>query len=242
MAGYTPDLAFIHDAGFGDLARHAAPVLLEALRARGIAAGLLVELGCGSGILARELTAAGYDVLGVDISPAMIRMARKQAPQAHFVTASLLSFELPECKAVVSIGECVNYTFDPGNSRAALTRLFERVYRALCPGGVFLFDFAEPGQIPGAARRERYTVGPDWAVLADATEDKRRRLLTRRIVSFRKLGRLYRRTEETHTVRLYEAAELLAALRSIGFRARLFRRYGALRLRAAHAAILAVRP
>src|ERR1041385_2227904 len=135
MAGYTTDLAFIRDAGFGDLARHAAPVLLEALRARGIAAGLLVELGCGSGILARELTAAGYDVLGVDISPAMIRMARKHAPRARFVTASLLSFELPECVAVVSIGECLNYTFDPGNSRMALTRLFERVYRALCPGG-----------------------------------------------------------------------------------------------------------
>ena len=110
------------------------------------------------------------------------------------------------------------------------------------PGGVFLFDFAEPGQIPGAARRQKYATGTDWAVLVDATEDKRRRLLIRRLVSFRKLDKLYRRTEEIHTARLYRASEMLAALRRIGFRARLFRSYGSLPLRAGHAGILAIRP
>jgi SAM-dependent methyltransferase len=240
MAGYTEDLAYIHDTGHGDFARNAAPVLLEAFRAHGIHGGLVVDLGCGSGIWAGELIAAGYDVLGVDISPAMIRLARRRAPRARFVTASLLSFELPACAAVTSIGECVNYAFDPGNSLAALARLFRRVYDALCPGGVFIFDFAEPGQIP-EARRQKYTVGPDWAVLVDATEDKRRRVLTRRMVSFRQVGKLYRRTEETHTVKLYSGSDLLAELRRIGFRARLFRRYGAMRLRAACAGIMAVK-
>jgi SAM-dependent methyltransferase len=242
MAGYSEDLAFIHDAGFGDLARHAAGALRRALRERGIRAGLVVDLGCGSGILARALTAAGYGVLGVDISPAMIRLARRAAPEARFVTASLLRFELPECDAVVSVGECVNYTFDAGNRRATLTRLFRRVYDALRPGGVFLFDFAEPGRIPGEAHSRKYVLGPDWAVLREATEDRRRRLLIRRIVSFRRVGQLYRRTEETHAARLYKAGELLAALRRIGFRARVFRRYGTLRLRTAHAGILAVKP
>ena len=241
MPGYSPDLAFIHDAGYGDFARHAAAVLLESLRGQGIAGGLVVDLGCGSGILAQELIAAGYEVLGVDISPAMIRLARRRAPQARFVTASLLRFELPACAAVASIGECINYLFDAGNSRAGLTRLFRRVHAALRPGGVFLFDVAEPGQIAAPGRRQRYAIGPDWAVLADASEDKRRRLLIRRIVSVRKLGRLDRRTEETHTARLYEAAALLQELRRAGFRARLFRRYGGLRLRSAHAAILAIK-
>jgi SAM-dependent methyltransferase len=241
MAGYTEDLAYIHDAGYGDFARNAAPVLLETFRARGIHGGLVVDLGCGSGIWAHELIAAGYDVVGVDISPSMIRLARRRAPQARFVTASLLRFALPACDAVTSIGECVNYAFDPGSNREALARLFGRVYDALRPGGVFAFDFAEPGQIPGAASRRKYAVGPDWAVLVDATEDKRRGILVRRMVSFRKLGKLYRRTEETHTARLYKGSDLLAELRSVGFRARLFRRYGSMRLRAACARIVAVK-
>src|SRR5436309_2695675 len=114
MAGYTEDLAFIHDAGYGDFARNAAPVLLEAFGARGIHGGLVVDLGCGSGIWAEELLAAGYDVLGVDISASMIRLARRRAPRARFVTASLLRFDLPACDAVTSIGECVNYAFDAG--------------------------------------------------------------------------------------------------------------------------------
>ena len=242
MTGYTEDLAFIHNAGFADLARHAAPVVLKALHQRGIRTGLIVDLGCGSGILARALTAAGYRVLGVDISPAMIRMARKAAPEARFVTASLLRFELPDCDAVVSIGECVNYTFDADNSRATLTRLFQRVYDALHPGGLFLFDFAEPGQFPGEVHSRKYVLGPDWAVLREATEDRRRRLLIRRIVSFRRVGKLYRRTEETHAARLYQAGDVLAALRRTGFRARVVRRYGTLRLRTAHAGIVAVKP
>ena len=77
MAGYSEDLAYIHDAGYGDFARGAAPALLGALRAHGITTGRVVDLGCGSGIWAALLLDAGYEVLGIDISPAMIRLAKK---------------------------------------------------------------------------------------------------------------------------------------------------------------------
>ena len=232
MAGYTPDLAYIHDAGFGDRALAAADEVIRGLRARGIRDGLVVELGCGSGIGARELVRAGYDVWGVDISPAMIRLAREKAPGARFVTGSMLRVKLPRCRAVTAIGECVNYAFDAANSRKELVRLFRRILAALEPGGVFVFDFAETGRISGS----RHIEGDGWAVLVDATEDRRR------IVSFRRVGKLYRRTEETHALRLYRATELAADLRRIGFRARTFRSYGKLPLRAGCAGIVASKP
>ena len=235
MAGYTPDLAYIHDAGFGDLAQAAAADVIRRLRARGIEDGLVMDLGCGSGIGAAELVRAGYDVLGVDISPAMIRLARRRAPGARFVTGSMLRVELPRCCAVRAIGEVVNYAFDPANSRAEIARLFRRVWRALEPGGVFVFDFAEPGQRVGA----RYVAGEGWVVLVDAAET--RGLLERRIVSFRRVGRLWRRTEETHVVRLYRASDLAEELRKIGFRVRVFRKYASLRLRKGCAGIVAVK-
>ncbi|HYV03249.1 MAG TPA: class I SAM-dependent methyltransferase, partial [Blastocatellia bacterium] len=72
IKAYKADLAYIHDVGFGDFAKNSAPGLLEILRQNGIETGLVVDLGCGSGIWARELSKIGYSVFGVDISPAMI--------------------------------------------------------------------------------------------------------------------------------------------------------------------------
>ncbi len=48
----------------GDFAKTAASGVLGMLRDKGIAAGLVVDLGCGTGIWARELIRAGYSVLG----------------------------------------------------------------------------------------------------------------------------------------------------------------------------------
>src|SRR5439155_12912342 len=74
---YDQDLAYIHDAGFTDLARNAAAVVLKLLRNHKLQNGLIVDLGCGSGVLAERLTRAGYNVLGVDISESMLKLARK---------------------------------------------------------------------------------------------------------------------------------------------------------------------
>jgi len=65
LAGYQEDLAYIHDVGFGAFSSESAPGLLEILHQKGINKGLVVDLGCGSGIWAKALTQAGYDVLGV---------------------------------------------------------------------------------------------------------------------------------------------------------------------------------
>jgi SAM-dependent methyltransferase len=241
MAGYSDDLAYIHDAGYGDFARGAAPALLDALRAQGITSGLVVDLGCGSGIWAARLLDAGFDVLGIDISPGMIRLAKKKAPRAKFLVGSLLSAEIPRCAAVTAIGEIINYRFDAASSRRTLGAFFRRVFDALSPGGLFVFDFAEPGQIPGATCRRAWSTGADWAILMDSREDKRRRTLVRKMTSFRKQRSLYRRTEETHVVKLYKAEDLSQDLRRIGFRTRMARSYGVMRLRAATTAIYAVK-
>src|ERR1051326_4058162 len=102
---YGDDLAYIHDAGFGGFANGSAPGLLALLDRAGLAARLVVDLGCGSGIWARHLTDAGFPVVGVDISPAMIKLARKRVPEAEFHVASFLDFEISACGAVTALGE-----------------------------------------------------------------------------------------------------------------------------------------
>ncbi|MCI0691845.1 class I SAM-dependent methyltransferase [candidate division KSB1 bacterium] len=230
MAGYKDDLAYIHDVGFGDFAKQAAPGLLEILRQNGIIAGLVIDLGCGSGIWAHELVEAGYEVLGVDISAAMIKLARKRASQARFVKKSFLKMRLPQCAAVTAIGECFNYLFDKNNNKKALFRFFSRVYEALTPGGVFIFDVVGPGLMSGSRPCLRHSIGKDWAILVQVEEDSRTHVLTRRMTTFRRVGRLYRRAEEVHRCRLYEGSELAGKLRRLGFKLRLLRGYGTFRL------------
>jgi SAM-dependent methyltransferase len=211
------------------------------LRENGSAGGLVVDAGCGSGVWARELTDRGYQVLGIDISAYMIRLARKQAPAAKFQVGSFLGAALPPCDAVTSIGECVNYAFDRRSGKQGLAEFFRRVYRALRPGGVFIFDIVEPGVAAGAPQR-RFLEGPDWAILLEVREDRRRKTLTRQIAIFRRMGKLYRRSEEIHRLRLYSGSELLAELSLAGFEARLLGGYGRFRFPPAHVGFLARKP
>jgi SAM-dependent methyltransferase len=223
--GYRADLAFVHDAGFSDFARDAAPGVLQILARAGIGSGRVVDLGCGSGVWAERLVARGYDVLGIDSSAAMVRLARRRVPRARFRVGSLFRAEIPRCHAVTSLGECVSYLLDP--RPLALVRLFRRVHAALAPGGVFVFDVMEPGELADGTAARVFAEGDGWLVAVDKAEDRRRRVLTRRIVTFRRMGRLYRRAEEVHRLRLVDAAAVLRTLRSVGFRARAVRAYGA---------------
>ncbi len=243
MSSYREALAYINDRGFSDFTDGASPGVLALLRREGVRRGLVVDLGCGSGRWAEHLGAAGYDVLGVDLSPSMIRLAKKRAPLARFQTGSLLAAELPSCDAVTAIGEIVNYQFDPAHSRAALSRLFRRVYKALRPGGVFIFDAAGPDRVPAEVPRRYWQEGEDWSIHVEVDGNADTRWMTRKIVCFRKKAAdRYRRSEEVHRLRLLDTGDLLAELAAIGFTARTQAGYGRFRLYPGLHAIIARKP
>jgi len=256
---YATDLAYIHDAGFGDFAERAAPEVLRILRRHGVRpaaagpgsarpatgtrrAGRVVDVGCGSGILARRLVEARYTVVGFDLSPAMVRLARKKVPEATFHVMPLTEARLPRCGAVVAIGEVVSYV--PASTRRpglppAIRTFFARVHEALAPGGVFLFDFIESG-----ARRTYHAKshsGDGWVIAVHAELDAAGQLLTRRIVSIRKVGRQYRRTQEIHRQHVYSRRAVASALADAGFAARMSRSYGRYRLLAGDVAVIATK-
>ena len=226
---YREDLAYIHDARFGVIARSAAPVLLEALDRAGLEEGRVVDLGCGSGIFAEPIAAAGYHVLGVDVSRPMLSLARRRVPEATFRRGSLHDVELPLAVAGAGIGECFNYFVDRPISERGLARLFRRIHRALVPGGVFLFDMAAPGRVRGKVPVKSHFEARDWTILVTVEEDRKRSILTRRITSFRKVGSRYRRSEEIHHQKLFEKKVVMRLLREAGFHPRSLAGYGELR-------------
>jgi SAM-dependent methyltransferase len=239
---YREDLSWIHDLGFGDLARNAAEVLLRALAAEGAGQGLVIDLGCGTGILAEIVCNSGYDVLGIDLSPAMIELARERVPEARFQCEPLLGAELPRCIAVAAVGECFNYRFDERNSRDQLRQLFGRIHAALRPGGLLLFDAAGPGRAPGDHSLKTYVDGGDWALLMQAEEDPGARRLTRCITSFRRIGDLYRRDDECHELDLLPPEEIVADLEQAGFQVELLHEYAGHALPPGLTGFLARRP
>jgi len=232
---YASDLAYIHDAGFSDYILQAAPGLLQILQNNRVTNGLVVDLGCGGGRWARVLNDRRYAVLGVDASVDFVRLARANAPRSKFVAADLWTLRLPECEAVTAIGEVLNY-----GRRRTLLGLFRRVFQALGPGGVFLFDLAGPDRIPPGGSRRVWAAGSDWAVLSESAGSGDR--LHRSIISFRKAGRYYRRSEEIHEVQLYDPKYALAALETAGFKARKQRAFGDFRLPAGIHGFVAVKP
>lgn len=225
---YGTDLAWIHHSGFGDFAESAAPGLLELLWSQGLHAGRVVEIGCGSGILARELTRAGFEVVGFDASPAMIAIARRTAPSAHFAVASFDAVAIPDCEAVVSMGEVLNY-----GTLAGVRALIAQAAKAR----MVVFDIAERDAYPSFD--ERRIEGDDWSVIVVKESDGA--TLTRRVLTFRAVGDSMRRSEEVHHLELYDPAEITALLREHGFRVTRRRSYGTQRLPKGHAVYVAVR-
>lgn len=224
---YNNDLAWIHDAGFGQFAANAALELSSRLHRAGLGSGTIVDLGCGSGILAEAMVDKGYTILGIDQSAAMIALSRRRVPAGTFHHGSFLDAEIPPCVAVTAISEVFNYLFDRRNTPNRLRALFRRIRRSLQPHGIFLFDVATPGRVPGGSRRS-YMAGDDWACLCMAEEDPRRRKLVRTITSFRKTGALYRRDDEVHRLRLFPPNDLRALLHASGFQSQIIHRYAQL--------------
>ncbi len=231
---YGADLARIHHEGFGDLARQAAVLLLGSL---GSARGLVVDLGSGSGILARTLTDAGCDVLGVDLSAAMVLLASAHAPRARFVHASILDIEIPPCVAVTAVGEVLNYAFDPRTDLDRVGALLRRAHLALAPGGLLLFDVAGPGRAGPAGRREASTEAEEWTVRAVVDEDAVTATLVRDIT----LVADARLSHERHVLRLYRPDDVESALVGAGFSSvRRLDRYGSFDFPAGLTGFLAV--
>jgi SAM-dependent methyltransferase len=112
--------------------------ILDALLLHDVARGAhVLDLCCGTGQLAAQLTERCYRVTGLDVSEGMLAFARANAPSARFIHADARDFALDEqVDAVISTSDSLNHITDLDGFEAAL----RCVQRSLRPGGRFLFD------------------------------------------------------------------------------------------------------
>ena len=127
------------DVGYGKWAAYVE----RHLRRAGRPVRRVVELGCGTGSLTKLLAGRGYAMTAIDLSPDMLSVAAQKCEglDVLFLCQDMSKLTLLEpADAVVCCLDSVNYVTRP----AALRRTFQRVYRALAPGGLFLFDVKTP--------------------------------------------------------------------------------------------------
>ena len=112
--------------------------ILELLRQFGIEDGLVLELGCGTGRMMQRLEEAGYDMIGVDSSEDMLRVAKETTSDSCLcLLQDMREFELyGTVAAVVSVCDSLNYITEEED----LIKVFRLVNNYLDPGGIFIFD------------------------------------------------------------------------------------------------------
>lgn len=190
------------------------PVLERLLFNRIPAQASILDLCCGTGQLAAHLTDHGYRVFGVDNAAAMLDYARINAPGAHFIHSDAKSFILPEqVHAVLSTFDSLNHVL----SREELTAVFQAVHRALCPGGLFLFDLnmeeAFRQKWKGSFRIDE----PDHQLSAHSRYNARNRTGKLEVKMARLLDGQWHRSKATFLEHCFEEDEVTQALAEAGF-------------------------
>ncbi len=196
-----------------------ASYIVSLLRADGISDGLVLDLGCGTGTMTRLLERAGYDMIGVDNSVEMLEIAREAEEEESailYLLQDMREFELyGTVRAVVSVCDSINYITD----EEELLAVFRLVNNYLDPGGLFIFDLNTVykyrellGEATISENREQGSF--IWDNYYDEESGINEYDLT---LFVREEGDLYRKYEETHYQRAYEADAVRVLLERAGF-------------------------
>lgn len=167
---------------------------------------LVVDLGCGTGTLTEIMYEKGYDMIGVDISEAMLGIAIKKREQSGarilYLQQDMRELDLYSTVGTVfSVCDSVNYIL----SEEELAMVFAGVNNYLFPGGLFIFDFNTDykyREIIGdtVIAESRDDCSFIWENYYDEDKDINEYDLT---IFVKEQGELFRRFTETHFQRGY---------------------------------------
>lgn len=122
--------------------------------------GPVAELGCGPGRTTAHLRALGLDVFGIDLSPAMIGLARQNHPDIRFEVGSMDALDLADGK-LSGIVSWYSVIHTPPQDLPAYFTEFRRV---LAPGGHLLLGFFEAEGGPVTAFDHKVTTAYRWPI------------------------------------------------------------------------------
>ncbi len=194
--------------------------ITETLKAYGINGGLALDLGCGTGTLTEAMAEQGFDMIGIDLSEEMLRIAmEKKEASGHdilYLCQDMCEFELyGTVGAVICMCDSINYLTEEED----VAETFRLVNNYLDPSGIFIFDFNTVykyetviGDTTIAENRE------DCSFIWENYYDPEEAINEYEVTFFQKEGELYRKFTEVHYQKGYIPEQVRSLLQKAGLK------------------------
>ena len=190
----------------------------EILSREGLRPRTAVDLACGTGSVALLLAQRGMRVTAVDMSEEMLCVASQKAQEQGvypvFVCQKLQELQLPRgVDLAVCALDSMDYITEPDDCREAI----RRVYKALNPGGCFIFDVNTPEKLRAMDGQIFVDEDDDVFCLWRGEFDPQSNICSYGMDLFQREGNVWHRSYEEHREYAYSAAQLTEYLKDAGF-------------------------
>ena len=177
-----------------------------------------VDLACGTGSVAMILAQNGLCVTAVDISPEMLTVAADKCCDMDnrplFICQPLQELHLPRgVDLAVCALDGLDYILDPADCKEAI----RRVYKALNPGGIFIFDVNTPEKLRAMDGQVFLDEDDDVYCVWRGEFDEETNICSYGMDLFQRNGEVWERSFEEHQEYAYTRQQLTGYLKSAGF-------------------------
>ena len=191
---------------------------MEILRREGLSPRTVVDLACGTGSVTEILARKGYRVTGVDMSEEMLTEAAMKTmdmEQPPMYSCQLLqNLRLPRgVDMAVCALDSLDYILDPADCKEAI----RRAYKALNPGGIFIFDVNTPEKLRAMDDQIFLDEDDDVYCVWRGEFDEETNICSYGMDLFQREGTMWRRSFEEHREYAYSQEQLTGFLKDAGF-------------------------
>lgn len=191
---------------------------MQILRREGVSPRSVVDLACGTGSVTEILAKKGYPVLGVDMSEEMLTVAAMKTqnlePMPRFSCQLLQELWLPRgVDLAVCALDSLDYITNPEDCAEAI----RRIYKALNPGGIFIFDVNTPEKLRAMDGQTFLDEDDDVYCVWRGEFDEETNICSYGMDLFQREGEVWYRSFEEHREYAYSQEQLTRYLKDAGF-------------------------
>jgi SAM-dependent methyltransferase len=213
------NLAYSYDRLTNDVDYEAVTdFYFQILEKEGLSPRTAVDLACGTGSVSVLLAQRGLQVTAVDMSEDMLTVAYEKSMNLEnpprYICQRLEQLHLPRgVDLAVCALDSLDYITDP----AACKQAIARVYKALNPGGCFIFDVNTPEKLRAMDGQVFLDEDDDVYCVWRGEFDEETNICSYGMDLFSRRGSVWHRSFEEHREYAYSAQQLVSYLKDAGF-------------------------
>ena len=190
----------------------------QILEREGLKPRTVLDLACGTGSVTKILAEMGFSVTGVDMSEEMLTEAFVKVQDLpnppRFICQKLQELYVPRgVDLAVCALDSLDYITNPDDCAEAI----RRTYKALNPGGIFIFDVNTPEKLRAMDDQIFLDEDDDVYCVWRGEFDEDTNICTYAMDLFQRSGDVWQRSYEEHCEYAYSQQQLMTYLKAAGF-------------------------